>query len=200
MDVPEPEQTPFTALTQHTSRLHRVSLSPSGHARRHCWLARLMAVAGGFFVLTQPAPDIPILPRCHDSLRGLSLGRLRRASPLFLPADRSRTGVVHWYVDGVLYIQLGSGTRQDQLTICDYCSRLHPRHLPPQPLPGLPNPQIRPVAHPRRRPGGRRRRQPAHKAGRRVPALCAPSPRVQVLALGHPRHHHRLRVHLVHRL
>jgi hypothetical protein len=51
MDVPEPEQTPFTALTQHTSRLNRVSLSPYTHAAITCLRALLLSGVF-FFVLT----------------------------------------------------------------------------------------------------------------------------------------------------
>ena len=63
---------------------------------------------------------------------------------------------------------------------------LHPRNLPPQPIPRLPTTEIRPLPQPRRRPRRRRNRiRPTHETRRGVPALHPAPAGVQVLAFEH---------------
>ncbi len=80
----------------------------------------------------------------------------------------------------------------------DKLSRLLPRHLPPQPLPSLHLPEIRPLPRSRHRNGRRRTRRPSlritDKERPRVQALRTTITRVQVLAFSDARDYDRLPV------
>lgn len=99
----------------------------------------------------------------------------------FRVKDSRRAGLVYRYaiIDSYCYLV------QQQTDMC--YSRLCSRHLPPQPLPRLHLPQIRPFSRCRHRHGGWRSRRPvlpSHKERPRVQAFCSQTTRVQVLAFG----------------
>ena len=101
MDVPEPDQSPFTAVSTHTSKLTRVSfwLSLEGLRSAQCLIpAHRDQVVSEDYVLMCIAVAIPSLPRRFDSLHHVSLGWIRCPAHHFLPAHRLRARMVHWYV------------------------------------------------------------------------------------------------------
>ena len=104
MDVPEPEQTPFTAVTAQTSKLARVSfsmlifnlfreVSEETRGGKRCafvFKAQLLTCDGSVLA-------IPNLSRCLYAFHGIPLGRDCCPSPSLLLEDRYGSGMVHWY-------------------------------------------------------------------------------------------------------
>jgi hypothetical protein len=106
MDVPEPDQSPFTAMTAHTSKLTRVS--SDCRLKGGCDQRSAMPSFPVPCSQDQDAPEnlvliifavaIPSLPRCFDPLHYVSLGWIRCSAHHLLPAHRLRARMVHWYV------------------------------------------------------------------------------------------------------
>ena len=89
-----------------------------------------------------------------------------------------------WYI-GMYHISASAVSIATKQPLTQY-SRLLTRHLPPEPLPRLHKPQIRPIPRERHRHGRRRTRRSivltTNKSRPRVQALRAASTGVQVLA------------------
>lgn len=102
MDVPEPNESPFTAVSVHTSKLTRVSAFPvRGPGRRN--YSPILCTGDPtcptrLFHTDPSTPAISILPRCLDSLHDISLGWYRCLAPYLLPAHRFCSRMVHRYV------------------------------------------------------------------------------------------------------
>lgn len=101
MDVPEPEQSPFTAVTTQTSKLTRVRsiachYEGTPEAAWPCpFLVRRSSIPFNWILTIAAA--ISSLFGCLYSAHHLSLGRHQRLALDFLPAHRPRGRMVHWY-------------------------------------------------------------------------------------------------------
>jgi len=102
MDVPEPNESPFTAVSVHTSKLTRVSAFPvRGPGRRNyspILCTGFPTCPTRLFHTDPSTPAISILPRCLDSLHDISLGWYRCLTLYLLPAHRFCSRMVHRYV------------------------------------------------------------------------------------------------------
>lgn len=193
MDAPEPENTPFAAVSAQTSKLGRVrySTNPTNPS-----ISQTPSFPSSDLLTPSPLfPAIPILPRQKHPIHLLPMDQHRRPPrPLLRPHSRSAR-MVHRYVTPLNSSAAATlckpGAKIIQKRDLTSYSLLLPRNLPPEPLPRLPATENRPFPHPRRRPRGRRRRQqPAHQKRRGVPTLHPPVTGIQVLAFGHAGHRH----------
>ena len=102
MDVPEPNESPFPAVSTHTSKLTRVSVSPvRGPGRRNyspILCTGAPACPTRLFHTDPYTSAISILPRCLDSLHDISLGWYRCPALHLLLAHRFCSRMVHRYV------------------------------------------------------------------------------------------------------
>lgn len=93
MDVPEPDQTPFTAVTAQTSKLTRVSVR---------YLLYVLTFMQETFYISKYTDSASItaissLSRCLHSVYPLSMVGNWRSPDCFLSEDHTCAGLVYWY-------------------------------------------------------------------------------------------------------